>query len=84
MGENTASDEQPQPLVNPPWWASPWLLLDVRYQSHCPVCGAVYNSQVQTYAALPLPIACQTVSHGKGASAAAPGGCRGTVPLSAL
>lgn len=72
-----------EPLVNPPWWASPWLLLDVRYNVRCPTCGQLYNSQVQTYAANPLPVKCQTSSYGKG-QGGAPSGCGGTVPLSAL
>lgn len=78
--------EEAEPFVAPPWQASPWLLLDVRYFSRCPACGAQYNSQVQTYATNPLPIACQTVSHGKGPGAGptASAGCRGTVPASAL
>lgn len=67
------------PLVTPPWIASPWLLLDVRYFARCPVCGQAYNSQVMTYATTPLPKKCSTQSHG-----GALGGCAGTVPSSAL
>lgn len=74
---------EPEPQVNPPWWASPWLLLDVRYMVRCPTCGQQYNSQVQTYAAQPLPVKCNTSSYGKG-QGAIPSGCPGTVPLSAL
>ena len=73
-----------QPLVNPNWWASPWLLLDVRYQSKCPVCGQIYNSQVQTYAADPLPKSCNTSKSAFTSQSPGWGACRGTVPASAL
>jgi hypothetical protein len=79
-GESKEADS-PELEIIPPWGPSPWILLDVRYQSHCPVCGQVYNSSVETFNGTSLPTPCRTPTHGytKGLP-----GCRGIVPASAL